>query len=62
MQRIFVDRSLPLAIVFGLLVGCLAYQLLLSEWYPALAMAAVYAGAAYFYREHRRRPTALAVG
>ncbi|MFC7251811.1 hypothetical protein ACFQJ5_18615 [Halomicroarcula sp. GCM10025324] len=44
-----VDRSLPLAIVFGFLVGCLAYQFLLSEWYPAIAMAAVYAGAAYFY-------------
>ncbi|MBX0288555.1 hypothetical protein EGH22_19680 [Halomicroarcula sp. F28] len=44
-----VDRSLPLATAFGLLVGCLLYQFLLSDWYPALAMAAVYAGTAYFY-------------
>jgi len=44
-----VDRSLPFATLFGLLVGCLAYQFLLSDWYPALAIAAVYAGAAYFY-------------
>ena len=44
-----VDRSLPLATAFGLLVGCFAYQFLLSEWYPALATAAVYASTAYFY-------------
>ena len=49
MKRMSVDRSLPLATAFGLLVGCLAYQFLLSEWYPALAMAAVYASTAYFY-------------
>jgi hypothetical protein len=49
MKRMFVDRSLFLATAFGLLVGRFAYQFLLSEWYPALATAAVYASTAYFY-------------
>jgi len=49
MKRMSVNRSLPFATVFGLLVGLLVYQFFLSDWYPALAIAAVYAGAAYFY-------------
>ena len=44
-----VDRSLPLASVFGLLVGGLVYQFLLPDWYPALGVATIYTGAAYFY-------------
>ncbi|MDS0300198.1 hypothetical protein NDI76_15735 [Halogeometricum sp. S1BR25-6] len=42
-------RSLPLAVVFGLLVGGLVYRFFLPDWYPALGIAAIYAGAAYFY-------------
>ncbi|MFC6724245.1 hypothetical protein ACFQE1_07630 [Halobium palmae] len=44
-----VDRSLLLGAVFGLLVGGLVYQFLLPDWYPAFGIAAIYAGAAYFY-------------
>ncbi|MCD2201354.1 hypothetical protein LPA44_15895 [Halobacterium sp. KA-4] len=44
-----VDKSLPLAVVFGLLVGGLVYQFFLPDWYPALVIAAIYVGAAYFY-------------
>lgn len=29
-----IDQSLSLATAFGLLVGCLVYQLLLLDWYP----------------------------
>ena len=49
MKRMSVDRSLPLATVFGLLVGYLVYQFFLSDWYLALVIATIYAGAAYFY-------------
>ena len=44
-----LDRSLPLAVVVGLLVGGLVYQFCFPDWYPALGVAAIYAGAAYFY-------------
>ncbi len=49
MKRMSVDRSLPLATVFGLLVEYLVYQFLLSDWHLALVIATIYAGAAYFY-------------
>ncbi|WP_135821515.1 hypothetical protein [Halostella litorea] len=44
-----LDRSLPLAVAFGLLAGGLVREFLLTHWFPALGVAAVYAGAAYFY-------------
>jgi len=44
-----VDRPLPLATVFGLLVGYLVSQFFLSDWYSALAVGTIYAGVAYFY-------------
>ncbi|MDS0294985.1 hypothetical protein [Halogeometricum luteum] len=43
------ERSLPVAVVFGLLAGGLVYLLFLPDWYPAVGIAAIYAGAAYFY-------------
>lgn len=47
-----VDRSLPLALVFGLLVGGLVYQFIVPDWQPALSAATIYAGAAYFYLDY----------
>ncbi|WP_121820326.1 hypothetical protein [Halostella salina] len=44
-----LDRPLPLAVAFGLLVGAFVNWFLLTHWFPALGVAAIYAGAAYFY-------------
>jgi hypothetical protein len=44
-----VEKALPLAVGFGALVGGTVYISLLSDWYPALGIAAIYAGASYFY-------------
>jgi hypothetical protein len=44
-----VEKSLPLAVGLGALVGATVYVSLLSDWYPALGIAAIYAGASYFY-------------
>lgn len=44
-----VDRSLPFAVVFGLLVGGLVHQFFFPDWFPAFGIAAIYTGAAYFY-------------
>ena len=44
-----MDRSLPLAALCGSLVGVVTYLFLVADWFVALGLAAVYAGAAYFY-------------
>ena len=44
-----VNRPLPVAAAFGVLVGALVYRFCLPDWYPTLAIAAVYTGTAYFY-------------
>lgn len=44
-----LDRALPSAAVVGLVVGGLVYQFSIPDWYPALGVAATYAGVAYFY-------------
>jgi len=49
-----LDRSLPFAVAFGLLVGALVNWFLLTDWFPALGVAAIYAGAAYFYLAYDR--------
>jgi hypothetical protein len=41
--------ALPVAGLFGAVSGAVVYQFLLPDWFPALATAATYAGAAYFY-------------
>ena len=35
--------------MFGVASGAVVYHFLLPDWFPALATAATYAGAAYFY-------------
>jgi hypothetical protein len=41
--------ALPVAGLFGAVSGAVVYHFLLPDWFPALATAATYAGAAYFY-------------
>ncbi|MEF8825229.1 MAG: hypothetical protein V5A27_02640 [Halapricum sp.] len=41
--------ALPVAGLFGAVIGATVYQFFLPDWFPALATAATYAGAAYFY-------------
>ena len=43
------EVALPIAGLFGAVSGAVVYHLLLPDWFPALATAATYAGAAYFY-------------
>ncbi|WP_251330842.1 hypothetical protein [Haloplanus pelagicus] len=43
------EVALPVAGLFGVVSGSVVYQFLLPDWFPALATAATYAGAAYFY-------------
>ena len=43
------EVALPVAGLFGVVSGAVVYQFLLPDWFPALATAATYAGAAYFY-------------
>jgi hypothetical protein len=48
-ERLPVERALPIAGLFGVVSGAVVYQLFLPDWFPALATAATYTGAAYFY-------------
>jgi hypothetical protein len=48
-DRVPAEFALPVAGLFGAASGAVVYQLLLPDWFPALATAATYAGAAYFY-------------
>jgi hypothetical protein len=48
-ERIPAKVALPVAGLFGAVSGAVVYQFLLPDWFPALATAATYAGAAYFY-------------
>lgn len=41
--------ALPVAGLFGAVSGAVVYYFLLPDWFPALATAATYAGASYFY-------------
>jgi|APHM01.1.fsa_nt_gi hypothetical protein len=43
-----VKITLPVAGIFGAMSGTVAYHFFLPDWFPAIAMAATYAGAAYF--------------
>ena len=43
------EVALPVAGLVGVVSGAAVYQFLLPDWFPALATAATYAGAAYFY-------------
>ena len=43
------EVALLVAGLFGVVSGAVVYQFLLPDWFPALATAATYAGAAYFY-------------
>lgn len=44
-----LDRSHLLAAVLGLSIGGVVYRFLITDWYFALAIAALYAGVVYFY-------------
>jgi len=44
-----MNRSLPLALLCGLVVGVSMYWFLSPDWFVAAGTAAIYAGAAYFY-------------
>jgi hypothetical protein len=46
---VFLDRHHLLGAALGLSVGGVVYRLLIADWYFALAVAALYAGVAYFY-------------
>ena len=48
-DRVPAEVALPVAGLFGAASGAVVYYLLRPEWFPALATAATYAGAAYFY-------------
>jgi len=48
-ERTPAEVALPIAGLFGVVSGATVYQFLLPDWFPALATAATYAGAAYFY-------------
>ena len=48
-ERFPTEVALPVAGLFGAVSGAVVYQFLLPDWFPALATAATYAGAAYFY-------------
>lgn len=48
-DRVPAEIALPVAGLFGAASGAVVYYLLLPEWFPALATATTYAGAAYFY-------------
>ena len=48
-ERIPAKVALPVAGLFGAVSGAVVYQFLLPDWFPALATATTYAGAAYFY-------------
>ena len=48
-ERVPAEVALPVAGLFGAVSGAVVYQFLLPDWFPALATAATYAGAAYFY-------------
>jgi hypothetical protein len=48
-ERVPTEVALPVAGLFGAVSGAVVYQFLLPDWFPALATAATYAGAAYFY-------------
>jgi hypothetical protein len=41
------EVALPIAGLVGVVSGAVVYQFLLPDWFPALATAATYAGAAY---------------
>jgi hypothetical protein len=43
-----MDRALPTAVVLGLLVGGVAQELLVSDWFVVLGLSATYASCAYF--------------
>ncbi|PSQ51441.1 hypothetical protein BRD20_10945 [Halobacteriales archaeon SW_8_65_20] len=43
-----MNRALPLAGLVGSAVGLASYQWLVGDWYTAVSLAAIYAGAAYF--------------
>jgi hypothetical protein len=48
-ERVSSGVALPVAGLVGVVSGVVVYQFLLPAWVPALATAATYAGAAYFY-------------
>jgi hypothetical protein len=48
-ERILAEVALPIAGLVGVASGFLVYHILFPDWFPALATAATYAGAAYFY-------------
>ena len=48
-DRVPAEVALPVAGLFGAVSGAAVYHLFLPGWFPALATAATYAGAAYFY-------------
>lgn|GEM_PF-303814 len=48
-ERVPAEVALPVAGLFGAVSGAVVYRFLLPDWFPALATAATYAGAAYFY-------------
>jgi hypothetical protein len=43
------EVALLVAGLFGVVSGAVVYQFLLPDWFPALATAATYVGATYFY-------------
>ncbi|KTG09406.1 hypothetical protein AUR64_16645 [Haloprofundus marisrubri] len=44
-----MQKDLPLAALCGVVVGVGTYALLVTDWFVAGAVTAVYAGATYFY-------------
>jgi len=48
-ERVPAGISLAIAGLFGAVSGAVVHQFFLPDWFPALATAATYAGAAYFY-------------
>lgn len=48
-ERVPAEIALPVAGLVGSVSGAVVYLFLLPDWFPALATAATYAGAAYFY-------------
>jgi hypothetical protein len=48
-ERVSSGVAFPVAGLFGAVSGTVVYHFFLPDWFPALATAATYAGAAYFY-------------
>jgi hypothetical protein len=48
-ERVPAETALAVAGLLGVVSGATIHQFFLRDWFPALATAATYAGAAYFY-------------